>query len=300
MYISKSSDEDLVKRLNDMGGKFSSRNIFIPFTEEDLPRVYRFAGSMCMHATISKYSTGIPLSRALLAAMVSGDTGVSEHHLKTIYLIEAYVSGKNQVEMIKYVSDEIEEDFDQILRSQMMRAYVFESDPKKKEYLSEFVNGFGISSILSDHKVTLQELYDMIGGNIFSKREYESWWRSDLVSFSNTTLKTKFLDFHLNHDDELIQFMRDKKPELRDMSDSEILELYHKNTLWNIASTPTPTKYLKVIVQTGSVEGMFAHSCCNTLDINPEWFGTAQYSSGDVSWLEQADVTFMTRTYTRQ
>jgi hypothetical protein len=157
-----------------------------------------------------------------------------------------------------------------------------------------------MSVILAEHMVTPHELFEVIGGRPFSKRVYEDWWRSaENVRFTEPAMRDRFLDFHLNHDAELIRYMKANKPELRGLTDDQILEEYHKNTLWNIASTPIPSWFLRITVASANVNGMYAHSCCNTLDVNPQWIMSTSFSEGDVPWITQADLTFMSRGYTR-
>lgn len=292
MYISDAPDAELVERLNAV----SARDV--PYTTEDLSMLYMLAGAMCQHAVLGMYSTGIPLSRALLTAMVTPDTGVSELQLATIYLIEAYISGKDQVEMTKQAAESLNEEFMETLVERSKNVYLLDN-PDKAKYVSDFINGFGISGLLSKHDISQGELYEIIGGMPFSKPDYEEWWRTN-VYFSDPLVKERFLELHLGHDRELIQYMRDTKPGMRDMPDNEILEIYHRNTLISIASTPVISKRLRISVTTSNVNGMFAHSCTNTLEVNKHWILSTSFSYGDVPWVSQADLTFMSRGYTSQ
>lgn len=301
MYISMETDEEVLNKINGYGGKFKDdgSGSLEPFTSEDLPKLYEMAGGMCQHATISKYSTGIPLSRALLTSMTSGDTGVTELQLGTIYLIEAYTGERDEVQRISQTAEYIDESFLETLVDRSKSVYLLDN-PGKSRYISDFINGFHISRLLSTHNITPNELFDIIGGEPFSKDVYEAWWRSESnVSFTNRDMRARFLDLHLNHDQELISHMRETKPEMRTMTDNQILERYHQNTLRSIASVPTPSRQLRVFVTAANVNGMFAHSCCNTLDVNTRWLMNTTFSGGDIPWIIQADTTFMTRGYTR-
>jgi hypothetical protein len=296
MYISQVPDEEIVSRLNRRGGKIDGT----PFNVSDLPLLYKLAGGMCQHAAVGRYSTGIPISRALLTAMVSADTGVGELQLATIYLIEAYRMGRDEVRNTKLVADSIEEDFAGVLVERAREVYLL-ADPLKKNYVADFVSGFRIGDLLARYKISPGELHEVIGGRIFSKADYESFWREQVIFVGDEAVKRKFLDLHLGHDEELVSHLRLSDPRLRDMSDDEVLEIYHKNTLWSIASTPIPSRSLTISVYAGTnVEGLFAHSCSKTLDVNGPWILSASFSGGEVSWISQAEFQFMSRGYTRQ
>lgn len=300
MYISTDPDTELIDRINTYGGKFKENGVDLePFTVDDLPKLYELAGAMCQHATISKYSTGIPLSRALLTAMTSTDTGVTEIQLGTIYLIEAYTGTRDEVRVVAQTSEYMEEPFLETLISRSRGVYLLDNH-LKSGYISDLINGFRISPLLSSYWVSPGDLHDVIGGSIFSKDVYERWWRSESnVTFPNRSIREKFLELHLGHDRELIQYMRDTKPEMSDMTDERILERYHQNVLRGITSVPTPSRHLKVFVVAADVNGMFPHSCCNTLDVNVDWLMSTSFSAGEIPWVVQVDATFMTRGYTR-
>lgn len=298
MYISSIPDEEILDKINRHGGKFKEDGSMVPFTTEDLPKLYRLAGGMCQHAAISSYSTGFALSRALLTAMVSHDTGVSELQLATIYLIEAYKTGKNELSNVSIISESFGETFLETITERSRDVYLLDN-PDKRRYIADFINGFKISQLLSEHSFSANELFEIIGGRPFFKSEYEAWWRSESnVEFSDPELREKFLDLHLNHDQELVEYMRRTKTEMRDMTEDQILEIYHHNTLRSIAATPIISKRLKISVQSSNVVGLFPHTCNKILDVNREWLLGTTFSGGDFPWISQADASFMASGYT--
>lgn len=245
MFISNAPDHEIVERFN--------LRLNTNYSIDDLPMLYMFAGSMCHHAVISGYSTGIPLSRMLTSLMVSKDAGIDKKHLKIISLIE---HGGN--------------------RHDALDIYTFRNSPQKRTFLEMFLRGVYIRDVLADHMVTYQELFNMICSETISKEMYQKWWATNAI-FPNTPMKSKFLDYLFNHDSEIIRYTR--MISLDDQIDDNVyIQEFHKNMLLNITGGLSPSSHQTVSVINSNVSNIRLSAYHTRVEVNPEWFKGANPS----------------------
>jgi hypothetical protein len=305
MYLSNEEDNLIVDRLN--------RNLREEerFRVEDLPELYNLVARLFVNAVLLNFSTEIPLSRLLLEAMTSKDTGVKKDLIRTIYIMETNYN----MDMI-YFYDEDPAVSEKYLKDTSKETYFLEKNHPKREYVGEFVRGFrSVGKILAFLKILPKELYAAICASNISRRTFENHFRrfviydildelDDHVETSGVELETfkdRFLDMLLNtqYQERLINKIKSLNVSginWADLSDDQVLEFYYVQIAKSISgfNVLDDRRPLKVRFVKNTNVAVFAHTCFRRLDLSADLMNELTL---DI-WLDAVVPSFFEKTFT--
>jgi hypothetical protein len=280
MYLSDEQDRVIVDRLN-TNLKEGER-----FKTEDLPELYNLVARLFVNAVLLNFSTEIPLSRLLLEAMTSGDTGVKKKLIRTIYIMETNYN----MDMI-YLYDKERAVSEEYLDEVSQSTYFLEENHPKREYVGEFIRGFvSMGRILAFLRILPRELYAAICASNITRRTFENHFRRFVIydiqdeldghvereGVELNALRDRFLDMLLNeqYQERLINKIKSLGVEGigGDLSDERILELYYMQIAKSISgfNVLDDRKPLGIRFMKNSDTAIFAHTCFRRLDLSAE------------------------------
>lgn len=250
LYISSQTDQDVVNKINE------SMPVKDMFTTDELGQLYNLAGRIFANAFLNNYSTELPLSRVLLNAMVSGDTGVDESQLLVCYALEHDLQEEGSE-----VRDE----------ESALRQYMVLPDEPKRECVGDFIRGFmPLSSRLNKYHVHVSELYHQVCGFNVDAVLFTAFLvkKVDLVNFS-LAARGQFLDVLNNEDGMLLRMLRDRYPDGR-TDVRRVNDFYTKLLIyWSSHSIiDRLKKYAVVLTDMDSVADFSVELCSNILLVN--------------------------------
>lgn len=314
LYISNAPDQEILSQLN-------SGNPPQAFVVDDLPPLYYMAGKMIADALINGYSTELPLSRALLASMVSGDTGVNVSYLKTAYIMEQ--NTKNVLEQLYLYNMDDPEDSEEVLKIVALETYLVDAGNPKFVYVRNFINGFSpMARVLALFKIAPRELYSSVCSSNVTREIFEQYIRSSSTSFiynhmdngyadeisplaesPRAGLKDKLLGFFFDNPDNLVSllhnFFEERFP--RSLSRNDTLIRYYQLVVEGITNLNVldinkviTFRFVDYKVPNPLATQISIHNCFDEAEISASWFTNTNLED----WVLISTGAFMEKKYT--
>jgi hypothetical protein len=264
MYISRKPDQEIIDKIGQ------------GFRVEDLVQLYKFAGELFGHAVINGYSTEIPLSRLMLSAMVSEDSGVSTQDLMTYYLLENDTDdAMDRMYQMAPTSPEYVEEF---IKDTASERYLFENLSGKvhpgKVYMDAFIGGFKrVGQYLARFKILTTELFRNVCKTNITPEKFGEFISQKVTFQGEVDEDDEIVDFVIdtlsNKDDVLYDFLRSKSTDSTLSRDSILVEFYKKLLrFWSGSSVIDDSAKYYIDFNSISLAEFFPHTCALQLDIN--------------------------------
>ena len=261
MYISRKPDQEIIDKI---GQGFKLENLLL---------IYEFAGALFGHAVINEYSTEIPLSRLMLSAMVSEDSGVSTQDLMTYYLLENDTDdAMDRMYQMAPTSPEYVEEF---IKDTASERYLFENLSGKahpgKVYMDAFINGFvDVSEYLSVLNITPGELFRNVCKTNITPEKFKDFLERIVVFDEIGPVNKQFvIDTLSNKDEVLYNFLKEKVGE-GEVSRDQLLVDFYKGLLkyWSESNVIDSSQPYTIKGTSIIPADFFPHTCSYTMDIN--------------------------------
>jgi antitoxin component YwqK of YwqJK toxin-antitoxin module len=264
MYISRKPDQEIIDKI---GQGFKLENLLL---------IYEFAGALFGHAVINEYSTEIPLSRLMLSAMVSEDSGVSTQDLMTYYLLENDTDdAMDRMYQMAPTSPEYVEEF---IKDTASERYLFENLSGKahpgKVYMDAFIGGFKrVGQYLARFKILTTELFRNVCKTNITPEKFGEFISQKVTFQGEVDEDDEIVDFVIdtlsNKDDVLYDFLRSKSTDSTLSRDSILVEFYKKLLrFWSGSSVIDDSAKYYIDFNSISLAEFFPHTCALQLDIN--------------------------------
>jgi hypothetical protein len=321
MYISDAPKADIITALN--RGVRPDMKVTL-FDEDDLQPLYYLAGKMFADAFVNGYSTEIPLSRALLAAMVTDDGGVDLSYLKTAYLMEQ--GSADPLENLYFYDMDHPRDSEEVLEDLAIERYFADKKDPRFTYVRNFVRGFSsMGRVLNVFNITPKELFSSVCSTNVTRELFENYIKSSITIYLHTTkysdgsetkarrierdgspyrpLVLKLWDFLFNRPEDLATALKMNFPEQfpRNQTTNSTLVRYYQLVLEGITNLNVldVTKeltfdFFQPAPTTQVVTQISIHNCFDSIEISIPWFTNIDLEG----WVVVTTGGFLEKKYT--